>query len=149
MSIGNIALLVLLFASAGEPVSPGKEQVKKSPVEEVSQNASDEDIIVSARKLNRWRGLVKTVRGKIICKTKRTSKDQSFDEAMCDILTYCVAQMRDDLEVVEKMPRPEKSAQYRAANAKIGACLRAKAIEKGYAKAGLAGSSIALRRALG
>ena len=75
------APLLLLTTQAVEP--PGHS--------ELAQSETDSEILVTARRLSSFRGVVKTRRktGELYCKIRRSSGDRAFDEQFCGEMLRC------------------------------------------------------------
>lgn len=75
--------------------------------------AAEPEITVMARKLKNWRGHWQVRKGKVTCKTKRSTGDREIDAIGCAALMTCLGSYASELEAISdtKDDRKTKNAK--------------------------------------
>ena len=90
-----IATLVLAAAPAAAPPGPDVGN----------------EIVVIARKLKTWRGVLRQVDGELVCRTTKTSRDRAIDAIGCEAMVACYTPLQPELDRIaaSDLRRAEKT----------------------------------------
>jgi len=90
----------------------------------VEPTSRAEEIVVTARRMQVWRGRAAANERGIRCETTQSTGDADLDLIACDSLRYCMAQLTDQAAAANAkgLRRAERNARLRGLNARLAAC---------------------------
>jgi hypothetical protein len=94
-------------------ISAGTPLVGQTP-SSLTNDVEEAEIVVIARKLKRWKSVVRDLSGTVECRTVKTSGDPAIDELGCRALRTCIIEQRPALTKAyesEKRIRKQRVAE--------------------------------------
>lgn len=89
----------------------------------VAAPTRDAEIIVTAQRFARWRGVAQSRKANWTCRTRTSSGNREIDAASCQILIACVAQERARLSAADGIAEAKAKPSEQSLDA-IGKCLK-------------------------
>ncbi len=113
-----------LFAAFYVLAFPLSEKARSQIVETntASEETAEPEIIVSGRKLQKWRGVVKINDPKLACKTKKSSGDINIDNIRCRVLSECIRQELPKLQKAYGASKKIRKEQVKLAFKQVSSC---------------------------
>lgn len=95
------------------------------PVAAPPAPAVAEEIVVIGRKLADWRGIWKSRKGVLSCKTTRSTGDKAIDAVGCQALIACTTPLVPQFQAIAgaKLAKAERDARMNTLAQSIGPCL--------------------------
>jgi len=87
--------------------------------------ASEQEIVVIGRKLATWRGVWRSRKGVVSCKTTRSSGDKAIDALGCNALVACATPLVPRIKAIAaaKLAKADREMQMNAVAGSIDPCL--------------------------
>ena len=102
-------MIALFFALAVQAAAP--------PVK-----VTEQEIVVTARRLKDWRGRASAGAKGIRCKTIKTTGDRDLDQIACDSMRSCMGRFTPEVVAASKLMRAARDARMQDINQRLAAC---------------------------